>query len=159
MHNGVCITWYMDVVCGRLLEKPGRLAPDKFAVVTTLAVIPWRLPAPVSPVSKLEPQFGLLSPVRGSLTPHPSKGTGQSWVLMLSTPASSRSASMLVPSLSFLLCFFSRVIYFSERKECGEFTTGLAFIFFLFSRLHSSLFYMKEAADTDGRVEEAEGPG
>lgn len=65
---------------------------------------------------------------------------------------------MLVPSLSFLLCFFSRVIYFSERKECGEFTTGLAFIFFFF-RLHSSVFYMKEAADTDGRVEEAEGPG
>lgn len=48
-------------------------------------------------------------------------------------------------------------MYFSERKECGEFTTGLAFIFFF--RLHSSVFYMKEAADTDGRVEEAEGPG
>lgn len=67
---------------------------------------------------------------------------------------------MLVLSLSFLLCFLSRVIYFSERKECGEFTTGLAFFFFfLFPQLHSSFFYMKEAADTDGRVEEAEGPG
>lgn len=32
---------------------------------------------------------------------------------------------------------------------------GLHFFF----RLHSSVFYMKEAADTDGRVEEAEGPG
>lgn len=130
----------MDVVCGRLFEKPGHLAPDRLAVVTTVDVIPWRLPAPVSPVSKPEPQFGLLSPVRGSLRPHPSKGTGQSWVLMPSTPASSRSASMLVPSLSFLLCFFSWVIYFSERKECGEFTTGLAFIFF-FSAAQQPLLY------------------
>lgn len=62
----------------------------------------------------------------------------QSWGS--TTPASSRSASMLVPSLSFLLCFFSWVIYFSERKECGEFTTGLAFIFF-FSAAQQPLLY------------------
>lgn len=69
---------------------------------------------------------------------------------------------MPVPSLSFLLCFFfsSRVIYFSEGKECGEFTTGLAFIFFFFfPAAQQPLLYEGSSRETDGRVEEAEGPG
>lgn len=45
--------------------------------------------------------------------------------------------------------FFLRVIYFSVRKECGEFTTGRCPS--LSAGLHGVLSYKKEAAETDGR--------
>lgn len=42
--------------------------------------------------------------------------------------------------------FFSRAIYFSARKECGEFTTGLWPLLLAAGRL----FPKREAAETDG---------
>lgn len=145
----------MGVVCGWLLEKPGHLAPDRFAVVTTVDGIPWRLPAPVSPVSKLEPQLGLLSPVRGSLRPHPSKGIGRAGVLL---PQRVAGVPACLCHRYHSSCVFSPGLFIFLRGRNVE-NLPQGWPSFFFSRLHSSLFYMKEAVDTDGRVEEAEGPG
>lgn len=56
------------------------------------------------------------------------------------------------PSLSFLLRSFSPAIYFSVRKECGEFTTGRWPSLSL-----PGLFSEREAAQTDGGGGEGEG--
>lgn len=96
----------MDVMGGQLLEEQGHLAPDRFAEVTTGGCHTTGTPLRPAAVSNPEPKFALVPIARGSSRSHPRKGTRQRWVPMLSTPASSPSASVPVPSLSFLLCFF-----------------------------------------------------
>lgn len=144
---------------GRLLEEQGHLAPDRFAEVTTGGCHTTGTPLCPVAMSNSEFKFALVPIARGSSRPHPRKGTRQRWVSMLSAPASSRVPVCLCRHYHSSCVFFSRVIYFSEGKECGEFTTGLAFIFFFFSAAQQPLLYEGSGRETDGRVEEAEGPG
>lgn len=132
---------------GRLLEEQGHFAPDRFAEVTTGGCHTTGTPLCPAAMSNPEPKFALVPIARGSSRPHPRKGARKRWVPMLSTPASSPSASVPVPSLSFLLCFFSPGLFiFLRGRNVGNLPQGWPSFFFFF-RLHSSLFYMKEAAE------------
>lgn len=153
----------LDVLGGRLAEEQGHPAPDRFAGVTpcgchttgTLAPL-----APLAAVSKPEPPLALIPMVRGGHRPCPSQDRHEAVLGSHAVSPSARECQRACAVIIIPPVFFARVIYFSERKECGEFTTGLAIIFFFFPAARQQpLLYEGRSRGTDGRAEEAEGPG
>lgn len=94
----------------------------------------------------------LSRPAASRVRQPPGPGSGSGFTQAASAVYPGAGTPLSGPSLSFLLRSFSPAIYFSVRKECGEFTTGRWPSLSL-----PGLFSKREAAQTDGGGGQGEG--